>query len=432
MSDSRGPLRDVRIVDLTDERGIYGAKLLADLGADVVRPEPPDGDPLRRRGPHLAALSRGARGGTPRETALSRGARGGTPRETAPSRVAQGGALGGKDAPEKPTSLWHAFFASSRRFFSVDLDSEEGNAQLDALIDRAHIALCCAGAFGAERERLDAAMSRRPELVVLEVSSFGEAGPWRDYLAPDIVATALGGAAATTGDVDTPPLKAFGEAAFMLSGVYVAIGALAALHHARESETGQRVHIPVHECIASSLEHVLMWYWYHDRLPMAEGPVLERRAGLHWTNNFQTMPGRDGCIFVTAAPNRDAQLAWLIEEDAAGDLWDPKYEDPDNREEFTAALMQRLREWVATRDVEPLFWEGQARGLAYGLVVPIEGVADNPHLKARDWWVDYLAAIRGPGAPYHFGDTPWSIGPYGDIESDTGAVLSEIGWTRDP
>ena len=47
------PLSGVRVVDLTDERGIYGAKLLADLGADVVRPEPPEGDPLRQRGPWL-------------------------------------------------------------------------------------------------------------------------------------------------------------------------------------------------------------------------------------------------------------------------------------------------------------------------------------------------------------------------------------------
>ncbi len=388
MSDSQGPLRAVRIVDLTDERGIYGAKLLADLGADVVRPEPPEGDPLRRRGPHLEE------------------------------------ALGG------PTSLWHVFFASSRRFFSVDLDTEAGNAQLDALIDRAHVVLCCAGAFGAESERLDAALSRRPQLVVVEVSSFGKEGPWRDYLAPHIVAGALGGAVAPTGDVDTPPLNVFGDLNFMVSGVYVALAALGALHHARERGTGQRAHVPVHECIASCLEQVLMWYWYHDRLPMAKGPVLERRGSLHWTNAFQTMRGRDGCIFVTGAPNRDAQLAWLIEEGAAGDLWDPKYQDPENREEYTAVLMQCLREWVATREVGPLFLEAQSRGMAYGAAVPIERTADNPHLAARNWWTDYLPTVRGPGTPYHFSDTPWRIGPYGDVVADTEAVLSDIGWAK--
>ena len=51
MPEEVGALSKVRIIDLTDERAIYGAKLLADLGADIVRPEPPEGDPLRRRGP---------------------------------------------------------------------------------------------------------------------------------------------------------------------------------------------------------------------------------------------------------------------------------------------------------------------------------------------------------------------------------------------
>ena len=73
-----GPLSNVRIIDLTDEKSIYGAKLLADLGADVVRPEPPAGDPLRRRGPF-------------------------------------------KDEQ----SLWHIFFASSRRFVCIDLPEDQ-------------------------------------------------------------------------------------------------------------------------------------------------------------------------------------------------------------------------------------------------------------------------------------------------------------------
>ena len=91
------PLSGVRVVDLTDERGIYGAKLLADLGAVVVRPEPPEGDPLRLRGPWLQ-----------------------TSNDDQDRSVA--------------TSLWHAFFASNRRFFKVDLDTTEGCNQLQQLL----------------------------------------------------------------------------------------------------------------------------------------------------------------------------------------------------------------------------------------------------------------------------------------------------------
>ena len=121
MPDQEGALTGVRIVDLTDERGIYGAKLLADLGADVVRPEPPEGDPLRSRGPHLAS------------------------------------------APADQQSLWHAFFASNRRFFSVDLTIESGVNQLLALIDRAEIVLTCKGAFGVDEAQLEQALARRSD-----------------------------------------------------------------------------------------------------------------------------------------------------------------------------------------------------------------------------------------------------------------------------
>ena len=214
---SRGALDNLRVLDLTDERAIYGGKMLADLGAEVVRPEAPDGDPLRRRGPRV-------------------------------------------DGATADTSLWHAFFASSRRFVVLEPDTEAGGALLRELVDRADVVLASSGAFGVAEAGLDEARRRRPELVVVETSSFGPDGPWRDYLAPDLVAGALGGAVATTGDADTTPLKAFGELNFILSGAYTAIAALAAVYRVRDSGAGQRVHVSVHECIASCLEHVLLWY----------------------------------------------------------------------------------------------------------------------------------------------------------------------------
>ena len=184
-------LKGVRVIDLTDERGIYGAKLLADLGADVVRPEPITGDPLRTRGPHT------------------------------------------QSQPAQTSSLWHAFFASNRRFVSLDLATNDGNKQLQNLISHADIILLCKGAFAVNEANLAAAKLARPDLIVIDVSSFGTTGPWADYLAPDIVAGALGGAASTTGDADTPPLKGFGEMNFMIAGAYVAIAALGALAHVR-------------------------------------------------------------------------------------------------------------------------------------------------------------------------------------------------------
>ena len=390
---SRGTLDNLRILDLTDERAIYGAKMLADLGAEVVRPEPPDGDPLRQRGPRLG-----------------------------------GGTTG--------DSLWHAFFASSRRFVTLEPAMPAGRAMLARLVDGADVVLVSTGAFGAAEARVDEARLRRPELVVVEVSSFGPDGPWRDYLAPDLVAGALGGAVATTGDADTPPLKCFGELNFILSGAYAAIATLAALHGVRDTGAGQGVHVPVHECIASCLEHVLLWYWYHDKMPTGGKRALERRGSLHWSNAYVVMPAKGGSIMVTPTPSFDNQLVWLIEKDAQEDLLDPKYQEPEHRRAYIRRFMEVLRNWVATRDVEELFFEAQDHHAPYGWVLPIDKVARNPQLEARDYWVDYpvgAATVRGPGAPYRFSDTPWRVGSYGGMGEKTAAAeeLAEA-WGQRP
>lgn len=388
MTDKKGALNGVCVLDLTDERGIYGAKLLADLGADVVRPEPVDGDPLRQRGPHQGDMATDA------------------------------------------TSLWHAFFASNRRFFAVDLLTETGREQLHRLVARAEIVLVCDGTFAVEAADLVAAQANRPELIVVEVTSFGRDGPWSDYQAPDLVAGALGGFCATTGDAETPPLKAFGDLNFMVSGAYAAIAALGALNHVRQKGAGQRVDVSVHECIASCLEQVFMCYWYDDLL-LSTTAVIPRRGSVHWSSAYEVMQARGGSIMVTPTPDLESQLVWLVQEDAHQDLLDEKYTDPENILETTLRVMQVLREWVATHDVEELFFEAQSRHSPYGWVLPIEKVAENPQLKARDWWVRYRTGAGetiGPGAPYHFSETPWSMGFNGNPAADRPSILADIGW----
>ena len=387
----KGALDGVRVLDLTDERAIYGAKLLADLGADVVRAEATDGDPLRRRGPFHS---------------------------------------GSGAAPE---SLWHAFFASSRRFCRI-ADDETGAAQLQALAECAHVVIACPGGL-ADRLDLEGLQRRGPNLVVVRPSSFGADGPWKDFLAPDLVAGALGGSVATTGDVDTPPLKTYGELNFALSGAYTAIAALAGLHRVQEGGPGQRVDVPVHECIASCLEHVFMWFWHHEKLPMANGPALPRRGSLHWSNAYVVMPAKGGSMMVTPTPSFDNQLVWLIEKEAQQDLLDPKYQEPENRRGLVQRMMQVLREWVATRDVEELFFEAQEHHSPYGWVQGVERVAANPQLQARDWWTRYRGEgggtaaweTDGPGAPFAFSETPWRLRPpksLADVSPDG------LGWSR--
>jgi len=379
-----GALQGVRLLDLTDERGVYGAKLLADLGADAVRVEPPGGDPLRRRGPFVDGTG---------------------------------------------DSLWYAWFASNRRSVTVNVASGDGRATLRRLALAADI-IMDSGTLAAAAIDEAELLRERPSLVIVRVTAFGASGPWKDLVAPDLVAAALGGFAATTGDVDTPPLKGFGELNFITAGTYAAIGALAALYHARAGGEGQMVDAPVHEAIVSCLEHVLMWHWYEGRIgPMQHGKVLPRRGSLHWSDLYQVMKAIGGSIMITPTPDPEKQLAWLAEEDALEDLLDEQYQGLANYVRRVDRTMAVLRDWAAAKDVEQLFLEAQARHRAYGRVLPVDLVGRNPQLEARRWWVEYRVGerrVRGTGAPYHLSETPWRIDTAG--AAGVAVTIADIGW----
>ena len=360
MPDTRpGPLADVRVIDLSDDRAVYAGKLLGDLGAEVVRVEPGGGDPRRRRAPFH----------------------------------------------ENGASLWHAFFASSRSF------QTEEPGTVARLAQSADIILDC--------DRLadpEALLEANPSLVIVDVTSFGRSGPWRDYRAPGLVAEALGGIAATSGDADTPPLKLYGDQYAFVVGVYAAVGALAALRHARETGEGQIVRLAAHEALSTILEHVLMWAWHHEQVPFAAGPVLRRQGSLHWSNAYVVMQAVGGSIMITPTPDFSKQVAWLVEEGRGLELLDERFSDPANVAEMIQLTMQTLREWVGGKEVEPFFHEAQARHHPYGWVMTTPEVAGNPQLEARDWWTPYPvgdATVSGPGAPYHFSETPWRLGGAG-------------------
>jgi crotonobetainyl-CoA:carnitine CoA-transferase CaiB-like acyl-CoA transferase len=143
------------------------------------------------------------------------------------------------------------------------------------------------------------------------------------------------------------------------------------------------------------------------------------------------MPGKNGCIMATPAPNFDNQLMWWIEEDVHEDLIDPKYMEPENLRLRTQRAMDIMSRWVATKDVEALFHEAQSRHAPYGWVLPIEKVAENPQLQARDWYVPYQiddVNITSPGTPYHFSKTPWQLKPYQSQAIPISAVADQLRW----
>ena len=381
------PLSGVRVLDLADERAIYGAKLLADLGATVVRIESSTGDALRGRGPF----------------------------------------------DNSGESLWFNYYASNRHIITLDPTDEKAKTELKHILRGTDVVIDT-GSLESRGMSLEDLERLNPQITYVDVASFSKTGPWRNYLAPDLVAGALGGAAATTGDTDTTPLKLFGDQSFLVSGVYAAIAGLAGLFQSSRTGLAEQIDISVHETIVSTLEHVLMIAWYPEFVSYAKGNVLPRRGSLHWSNAYQVMTAKNGSLMVTPTPDVQKQIAWLAEEDLHEDLLDEKYNDLSLRQVFIKRLMDIMGKWVSDKDAETFFHEAQARHHPFGLVMKPDELAGNVHLESRSWWEDYTVengVIKGPGSPYRFSRSSWKPPLENTVpHHDSEAIMQDIGWTK--
>src|SRR5581483_998943 len=176
-------------LDLTDLRGQLCGKLLRDLGMTVIKVEPPGGDPVRRLGPFA------------------------------------------HDTPSLEGSLRFAWLNGGKQSLTLDLTQSQGRELLLRLAVQADVLVesCDPGALDALGLGADVLRARNPRLVVTSLSAFGQDGPHRDYLAPDLVAFALGGLMYVSGDPALPPVQGPETQAAYYGSLYAALGTLLAL-----------------------------------------------------------------------------------------------------------------------------------------------------------------------------------------------------------
>ncbi len=360
------PLAGVRVIECADPSGEYGGRLLAGLGADVVKVEPAEGCESRHTGPFL------------------------------------------DDQPGVDRSL--AFWADNVGKRSV---VPADDAELVGLCARADAVLHTLSPAEAGRRGLGFGDLHRanPDLIVCALTPFGPSGPWADYLADDLVLMALGGSMAACGygpgpdgDYDTPPLACLGDQAWRTAATYAAIAVLAALAWRDGGGTGQLIDVSAHECSASMTEWHLMTY-------LCSGAV--HRRGPH-----PTLTAADGRL--VAALNPDflgphvfaGMLAMLEAEGVAGPLTDPRFADPVYRSANYREVWRALKRLAALHDGETLYQLGQGAGLPWGVIRSPEEVAQDRHLEARGHFValehpELDRTVTYPGAPFIAHGSPW-------------------------
>jgi crotonobetainyl-CoA:carnitine CoA-transferase CaiB-like acyl-CoA transferase len=385
---SEGPFSGIRVVELgSGVSAAYAAKLFADLGASVVKIEPPEGDETRRAGPFPHGV------------------------------------------PDPQASGLFLYLNANKRGIVLDLDSAQDRRALASLLDRSDLLIHNVPPQDLERYGLDpdAVLRERPRLVATSISPFGLSGPHSRYRAYDLNLWNAGGIAyingAGPGGDDLPPLAAHGPQASFQAGVNAAIASAGALHARETIGRGQFVEVSVQECLVTILE-LTYPFWPYCQL-------VASRLGIKPIQPLDFFQCRDGWVFLCAVEEHQ----WRSFVDFMGNPdWASLeiFSDRLQRGANWDALKPLIAEWMADRTVEELYEELQRRRVPIAPVSTMGDLLRSKHLNARGFFVSFSlpngGAYRIPGAPYRFARTPWRLrSPAPTLGQHTEEVLAEIG-----
>jgi len=382
-------LDGLRVIEInTTNAAAYAGKLMADLGADVVKIEPPGhGDPSRALGPF-------------------------------PDGVPH---------PEK--SGLFLYLNCNKRSVALDLAGEPGAEALRKLLEGADVLIQDfhpkeADALGLTYEKLRPANER---IVMTSITPFGLSGPERDYKAYDLTTASAGGWTwinGWPGRPDMPPFKAYGRQTAYQAGVTAAMTTMGALFARLRGAPGQHIEISAQECIASILEMTVVTWPY-----MGIPAVRWGQRPIQPVDFFQCKDG--GWIFALAVEEHQ----WLsIVELMDGAEWT---KTPEAANRFTRAsnweaLRPHMEQWAAEWTADELYRAAQAKRVPFAPVSTIGDLLNSEHLKARGFFAEVVHPVAGavtqPGAPYKLSETPWEIrSPAPALGQHTLEVLQEAG-----
>lgn len=322
------PLHGMRVVDLADEKGELCGRLLADLGAEVIRVEPPEGAVSRRLGPF---------------------------------------------APDGETSLYFAHRNAGKRGATLDLTRDDERSKLKALLAQSDALIESTQPGTLARLGLDAEslLAEFPHLVITSISDFGQDGPYAGYKGTNMVGVAMGGMLHRAGVPEKPPVMIPGQLAYDVAGIAGAQATLLAFWLRFETGRGQHIDVSAMDATAALSDWSLPNYSLNPNLGMRAGSGI-----------YTLYPCADGFMrMIVLVPKHWRELLdWTGHPEA---LSDPKYEQFLNRLIDSEKITAELRGFFANQKKVDVALEAQRRGIpATPLLLPGE-VLENEHTVGR-------------------------------------------------
>ena len=385
-----GPLAGVTVLDLTQNiAGPYATKLLAGAGADVIKIEQSRGDPTRRLGPFKD----------------------------------------GRPHPEASGTFY--YFNTSKRSLVLDLRSEATSEIMGRLLDRADLVV-----ESLRPGRLDDlglgwefVRQRRSDVSLVSISNFGLTGPYRDYLASDLVLFGFGGEMYTVGSPEREPVRMFGTAALVESGSAAAVAAMGALMSGGIHGVGQHVDVSLADSQVGGVDRRHAWIMSHE---YADKKGL-RGAGSSVGSGSTVYPCADGYVELTGIQLRLDRL-----QDMLGNpewLADPRWAEP--RAFYDADLVGEFQAhmigWLIERTKREVWAEAQRARVLCGPLFSVDEIYANDHFRNRGFFEATEHAVLGsveiPGRPFIMGGSPWPIVRAAPLLGEhTREVLGETGY----
>ena len=378
---SKGALAGVRVLELgTTIAGPFCGRLLADFGADVVKVEPLEGDPIRTAGKQYEGKS-----------------------------------------------LYAASILRNKALVAIDLRTEAGQALVRKMVAHCDIVIENFRPGGLEKWGLgyDDLARLRPGLVMVRISGYGQTGPYSKRPGYGVVCEAVGGLRYVNGEPGRPPVRVNIGLTDYITGLYAAYGAMVALRHRDATGEGQFIDTALYECAFSFMEQHVAAYDKLGVVPQPMGPGLADSAV---NNLFRT---RDGIYVHVQGSQTNSFRRLCLAMDRSDLLDDVRFNTRIERAKHGDEIDALVGAWVAGRGYAEMADIFDAGDVTYTRIYDMADIFADPHYAARGMLAKVpdaeLGEVTVPAPVPRLSRTPGTIRRSGGrIGLDTVQVLSEL------
>ena len=378
------PLQDLTVLEISDDKGMYAGKLLADMGATVILIEPTTGHVARHVGPFAGSI------------------------------------------PDINSSLLFWYNSTNKKSITVNIETETGAKIVRDLAKSADILLesTAPGYLDSLALGYPQLSEINPRLIMTSVTPFGQTGPYRNYEVSNLVLMAMSGIMHSCGYDDlpgSPPICCDGLQGYATGCNLAVIATLTALYHRDISGQGQWVDCSIYEALSGTTEAAMPNWYFGKQTPFRQ---TGRHHGVVSTPSTQYESADGKLINGFDIPPRtvarwDALVSWMDETEMAGELKDDSYRQMIRERSRDGGkvdtIVQRVREFIGSMPAEEAYHRAQKIRLAWAIIRSPEETLQDPHFSddrgffPKVYHPETDTSYVYPGAPYTFHKTPWKV-----------------------